>query len=84
MQALSEWSFQIRLAETAGASTRVTALKFNGADYSSSIAAWFGSGDIAANGAIVAPLRGSGRSRTATSISNSGESTTPAASPGIG
>jgi hypothetical protein len=54
------WSFQIRLAETAGVSTRVTALKFNGADYSASIANWFGTGRIAASGAIAATLQGSG------------------------
>ena len=55
-----QWSFQIRLAETAGASTRVTALKFDGADYSSKIAGWFGTDRIAASGAIVAPLQGTG------------------------
>jgi hypothetical protein len=53
-------SFQIRLAETAGAATRLTALKFNGEDYSSSIVAWFGTDRIPANGAIVAPLSTSG------------------------
>jgi Viral BACON domain len=57
---LAQWSFQIRLAETAGASTRVTAMKINGTDYSSSIVSWFGTDRIAASGAIVAPLRGSG------------------------
>ncbi len=56
----AEWSFQIRLLDTAGASTRVTAMKFNGADYSANIAGWFGTDRIAANGAIVAPLRGAG------------------------
>jgi len=55
-----QWSFEIRLAETGGASTRVTALKFNGADYSSSIAGWFGTDRIAASGAITAPLHGTG------------------------
>jgi hypothetical protein len=55
-----QWSFQIRLAETGGASTRVTALKFNGADYSAHIAGWFGTDRIAASGAIVAPLQGAG------------------------
>ncbi len=54
------WSFQIQLAETAGAATHVTALKFNGADYSTSIANWFGTNQIAANGTIVAPLSGAG------------------------
>jgi hypothetical protein len=56
----AEWSFQIRLADTAGAATRVTALKFNGADYTSSIAGWFGTDRIAASGSIVATLHGSG------------------------
>ena len=40
--------------------TRLTALKFNGEDFSSSIAAWFGTDRIAANGAIVAPLTAAG------------------------
>ncbi|MCU1236755.1 MAG: hypothetical protein JWP63_4722, partial [Candidatus Solibacter sp.] len=55
-----QWSFQIRLLETAGAATHLTAMKFNGADYTSSISAWFGTTKIAANGAIVAPLTGTG------------------------
>jgi hypothetical protein len=60
VQGGGQWSFQIRLAETAGASTRVTALKFDGTDYSSKIAGWFGTDRIAASGAIVAPLHGTG------------------------
>jgi hypothetical protein len=56
----AEWSFQIRLADTAGASTRVTALKFNGTDYTANIVKWFGTDRIAANGAIVATLHGAG------------------------
>jgi hypothetical protein len=60
VQGSGQWSFQIRLAETGGASTKVTALKFNGADYSANIASWFGTNHIAASGAIVAPLHGSG------------------------
>jgi hypothetical protein len=60
VQSGGQWSFQIRLAETGGASTRVTALKFEGADYSSKIANWFGTDRIAASGAIVAPLHGTG------------------------
>jgi hypothetical protein len=55
------WSFQIKLAESAGVATHLTAIKFNGMDYSSSIADWFGSAKIAANGSIVAPLTGAGR-----------------------
>ena len=60
VQSGGQWSFQIRLAETGGASTRVTALKFEGADYSSKIANWFGTDRIPASGAIVAPLHGTG------------------------
>ena len=55
-----QWSFQIRLLETAGVATRVTGLKVNGSDYSTSINAWFGTSHIGANGAIVAPLHGTG------------------------
>jgi hypothetical protein len=60
VQSGGQWSFQIRLQETAGAATHLTALKFNGADYTSSIPAWFGTSNIAANGGIMAPLSGSG------------------------
>jgi hypothetical protein len=56
----AEWSFQIRLADTAGAATRVTALKFNGTDYSANIVKWFGTDRIAASGAILATLHGAG------------------------
>jgi hypothetical protein len=35
-------------------------MKFNGTDYSTSIAGWFGTTKIGANGAIVAPLTGNG------------------------
>lgn len=59
-QSGGEWSFQIRLLDTAGAATRVTAMKVNGADYSASIQNWFGTDRIAANGAIVAPLHVAG------------------------
>ena len=59
-QSGGQWSFQIQLAETAGVGTTVTALKFNGADYSSYIAAWFGAAHIPASGSIVAPLGGMG------------------------
>jgi hypothetical protein len=56
-----QWSFQITLAETAGVATHVTAAKFNGVDYTSSVAGWFGTTAIPASGTIVAPLTGSGR-----------------------
>ena len=59
-QSFGQWSFQIRLQETAGVGSRVTALKFNGVDYSASITNWFGTDRIPANGAIVAPLRCAG------------------------
>jgi hypothetical protein len=61
VQGGGQWSFQIKLAETAGIATHVTAAKFNGADYTSSVAGWFGTNKIAANGTIVAPLTGAGR-----------------------
>jgi hypothetical protein len=53
-------SFQIRLLESGGVATHLTALKLNGADYSGSIVNWFGTAQIGANGAIVAPLTGTG------------------------
>ncbi|HXA49299.1 MAG TPA: hypothetical protein VNV86_03295 [Candidatus Acidoferrum sp.] len=55
-----QWSFQVKLAETGGVSTRLTAVKFNGADYTANIANWFGSARIPANGSITAPLTGTG------------------------
>jgi hypothetical protein len=60
VQAGGTWSFQIQLAESAGAATRVTALKFNGLDYSSSIVNWFGNNHLPANGTLIAPLTGAG------------------------
>ncbi len=59
-QSGGQWSFTVRLAETAGVATRVTAAKLNGTDYSSSLKNWFGSDHLDANGAIEAPLQGSG------------------------
>ena len=61
-QSGGQWSFTIRLAETAGAATRVTALRLNGVDYSPYIATWFGTASIAANAAIEAPLNAAGLS----------------------
>src|SRR5262249_45314084 len=55
------WSFRVRLAETAGASTTLTAIKVNGADYSASIREWFGTDAIGARGSIEAPLQVGGR-----------------------
>jgi hypothetical protein len=54
------WTFTIQLAETVGAATSVTVLRVNGVDYSSQIAAWFGTTHIAANAIIQATLRASG------------------------
>jgi hypothetical protein len=59
-QSDGQWSFKIRLAETAGAATRVTALRLNGTDYTGDIANWFGTARIAANASIEAPLHASG------------------------
>ena len=59
-QSGGQWSFTIKLAETGGAATQVTAIKLNGTDYSSSIATWFGTNEIPANGSIQAPLSGTG------------------------
>ncbi len=59
-QAENQWSFQIRLSETAGVPTRLIAVKFNGVDYSSNIGNWFGTDRIAAKGTIEAPLQGQG------------------------
>jgi hypothetical protein len=55
-----QWSFQIRLLETSGVATHLNGVKLNGVDYTANMAAWFGSTKIAANGAIVAPLTGTG------------------------
>ena len=60
VQSGGRWSFQIQLAETAGAATHVTALKFNSVDYTASIVTWFGTNKLAASGTIVAPLAGTG------------------------
>jgi lysyl endopeptidase len=60
VQSGGQWSFTIRLSENAGVATRVTAMKFNGADYSANIRDWFGTDRIEAKGAIEAPLQGQG------------------------
>jgi hypothetical protein len=51
------WSFTIRLSETGGAATHLTAMKINGTDYSANIAGWFGTDQIASRSAIQAPLQ---------------------------
>ena len=60
VQSGGQWSFQIALQETAGAATRLTGIKVNGTDYSTSVNDWFGTTHIPANGTIVAPLHGTG------------------------
>jgi hypothetical protein len=59
-QSGGQWSFKIRLAETAGVATTIAAMKINGTDYSTSIKGWFGTDHIAANGAIEAPIQAPG------------------------
>ena len=54
-------SVEYRKNPTAGASTRLTAVKVNGSDYSGSIQEWFGGGAIPAKGTIEAPLQAGGR-----------------------
>lgn len=60
IQSGGQFSFQIRLLETGGAATNITRIKVNSTDYSSSINDWFGTNHIGANGAVVAPLHGTG------------------------
>ena len=60
VQSGGQWSFKIRLVESAGAATRLTGVKLNGTDYSANIPNWFGTDHIAANGSIEAPLSGTG------------------------
>src|SRR5436190_21522820 len=55
-----QWCFQIRLLETGGVATHLTAVKFNGTDYTASMAGWFGTTKIGGNADIVAPLTGNG------------------------
>ena len=65
-QSGGQWSFTVQLAETAGVATKVTAMKINGTDYSSSITSWFGTNQIPANGSIQAPLQAPGTFPTGT------------------
>jgi len=60
VQSGGQWSFKIRLAETAGVATSLTAIALNGTDYSANIQNWFGTNHIPANGSIEAPLSGAG------------------------
>jgi hypothetical protein len=51
-----QWFYTVTLTETAGVSTTVTGFTWNGIDYSSDIANWFGSTTLAANGTLSANL----------------------------
>ncbi len=48
---------QVRLAENAGVSSRITTLKLNTFDFSAYIPAWFGTDRIGAGGALTASLK---------------------------
>jgi hypothetical protein len=56
----TRWTFQVRLDEQAGVGTRITSMKINGADYSRSIAGFFGGDHLDAGGSLQATLRASG------------------------
>jgi hypothetical protein len=50
------WTLGLHLADSGGAQSQLTGLRIDGADYSDSIAAWFSSGMIQANGTIDASI----------------------------
>ena len=54
------WFYTIRLSEIAGVGTTLTALLIDGTDYSSDIADWFGSANLAAHGTLYVDLRSKG------------------------
>ena len=54
------WFYQLRLEEKAGIETRLTQLRLDGTDYSSSIASWFGADRLSPLGALSANLRSRG------------------------
>lgn len=51
------YSFSISAVETAGIDTRLTGLRINGEDYSSSLGAWFGGTELPRNGRLEARVR---------------------------
>jgi hypothetical protein len=51
------WYFTIRISETAGIKSTVTRFVLDGEDYSSYIASWFGSTNLAPHGTLTAALR---------------------------
>jgi hypothetical protein len=55
------WSFTVRLAETGGVGTRITAMKMNAVDYTSAIQNWFGTSYLPANGSLAVPLAARGQ-----------------------
>jgi len=55
-----QWFYTITLTETAGIATTVTGFSIAGVDYSSSIAAFFGSASLAANGTLSSSLETKG------------------------
>ena len=56
----NSWSLSLQLQETNGSATTLTQMKINGMDYTSSIASFFGTNLIPANGTISAPMYISG------------------------
>ena len=56
----TSWSLSLQLQETNGSATALTQMKINGTDYTSSIANFFGTNLIPANGTLTAPLHTSG------------------------
>jgi hypothetical protein len=55
----SVWSFNVKLTNSGGATT-VTGMTINGANYTSSITAWFGTNQLAANGVLSVNLQARG------------------------
>jgi hypothetical protein len=56
----TSWNLSLQLQETNGSATALTQMKINGTDYTSSIANFFGTNSIPANGTLSAPLNTSG------------------------
>jgi BACON domain-containing protein len=56
----NSWSLSLQLQEINGSATTVTQMKINGVDYTSSIASFFGTNLIPANGTISGPLHTTG------------------------
>jgi hypothetical protein len=54
---MAAYTFKLKLEEKNGMATKLTAVKLDGRDFSSSIAGWFGTATIPARGALEADLR---------------------------